>query len=360
VVALIGGTFAVAAVPATAAPQVVRLLSVSKENMRPGDSVRVKFRVTNPGRSPESAYVLVSGGLRCTTGCEARPTLGAGRSQTFQATLVAPSVHVGMTGLNIAVGVHLNGQNHMDYKMVYVYSKGTPLPGGGEDKPASGVAQVSGRVRDADGDALRGVALTVRDSKGHKYRATSDRNGRFSIKSSPDRTIAEGSITVVAAMDGYRTGRTTVRGTAGATASVRLTLAAKPAPTTKPPSPAAAKPLAADDTPEKDQTTPAAAPLALKAASDESSSSTMLVLGGLLVAAGLGALVLLVLRRRNAREVQVAPASAATQLMAPVGASLGDAPTAVLRTGPPNGGFPGPHHMPSPDGIRQPGHDPYR
>ena len=56
----------------------------------------------------------------------------------------------------------------------------------------------------------------------------------------------------------------------------------------------------------------------------------------------------------------MAPASAATQLMAPVGASLGDAPTAVLRTGPPNGGFPGPHHMPSPDGIRQPGHDPYR
>ncbi|MGC8170068.1 hypothetical protein, partial [Salmonella enterica] len=73
--------------------------------------------------------------------------------------------------------------------------------------------------------------------------------GRFSITSNSDRAIAEGSITVIAAKEGYRTKRTTVRGTDGATASVRLTLAAKVAPTTKPPSPAAAKPLAADDTP---------------------------------------------------------------------------------------------------------------
>ncbi|PRY21032.1 carboxypeptidase-like regulatory domain-containing protein [Pseudosporangium ferrugineum] len=350
VAALIGGVFVVAEAPATAAPQVVRLLSVSKENMRPGDSVRVKFRVTNPGRAPESAYVLVSGGLRCTTGCEARLNLGAGRSQTFQATLVAPQVDPGMTGLNIAIGVHLAGQNHMDYKMVYVYSRDTPLPGGGsgEDEPDAGVARVSGRVRDADGEALRGAAVTVRDAKGHKYTTTSDRNGRFAIKSSPDRTIAEGSITVVATLDGYRTARTTVRGNAGDTATVRLTLTAKAAPTTKPPASATADPLAAAGTAEQDQTPPASPPPTLKAVSGEGPSTTWLLLGGLLVAAGLGALVLLILRRRNAPEEQPAPAPAATQLMAPVGASLGDAPTAVLRTGPPHGGFP------------QPGHDPYR
>ena len=321
--------------------------------MRPGESVRVTFRVTNPGRSPETAYVLVSGGLRCTTGCEARPNLGAGRSQTFRATLVAPPVDPGMTGLNIAIGVHLGGTNHVDYKMVYVYGKGTPMPGGGGNEPVSGVARVSGRVRDADGEDLRGAAVTVRDSKGHEFRATSDRSGRFSFTSSPDRTIAEGSITVVATKKGYRTGRTTVRGTAGRTASVRLTLTATP--TVKPSSPAVANPLVAEATPGTDPTVPAAAPTALKTVSDEGSSSMMLLLGGLLVAAGLGALVLVVLRRRKPREEEpVAPAAAATQVMAPVGATLGDAPTAVLRTGPPNGGFPGPYGTPTPNGIQQP------
>jgi MYXO-CTERM domain-containing protein len=336
-IALTGGTVAVSVTPATAAPQTVRILSVSAENVRPGQTVRVRFRVTNNGSGSETAIVVVGGGLRCTTGCRVEPRLGAGRSQTFDTKLVAPPAHPGeITGLNISIGVRLGGQNSFAYQMVYVHGPGASSPE--QDKPVAGVKRVSGRVRDTGGKAIRGVDLTIRDSAGHKYRATSDRSGKFSITSSAGKTIAEGPITVAAAMDGYRTGRTTVRGTAGAVATVRLTLSAVAAPTKTSPSPsAAASPLAADDTPE-------AAPPTLKAVSDEGGSSPLFfILGGLLVAAGLGALALMAMRRRNAPAVPEATVPATTQLMAPVGGSMADAPTAVLRTVPGGGGVPRPY-----------------
>jgi len=314
VIALVGASLAVWASPAAAAPQTVRILSVSAENVKPGETVRVRFSVTNTGSAAETAIVVVGGGLRCTAGCRAEPKLGPGRSQTFDAKVVAPEAGPGeITGLNISIGVRLGGQNSFDYKMVYVHGPGASSPGG--DKPAAGVRKVSGRVRDTGGKAIGGVELTIRDSAGHEYRTTSDRGGQFSITSSAAKTIAEGSITVSAAGNGYRTARTTVRGTAGDVATVRLTLSAVVAPTRTPSSAAAAaSPPAPDDTPE-------AAPPTLKAVSDEGGISLpFLALGGLLVAAGLGALVLMVMRRRTAPH-EVVPATT-------------DAPTAVLHTGP--------------------------
>jgi carboxypeptidase family protein len=358
-IALTGGTVAVSAAPATAAPQTVRILSVSAENVKPGETVRVRFRVTNNGSGSETAIVVVGGGLRCTAGCRAEPRLGSGRSQTFDATLVAPESGPGeITGLNISIGVRLGGQNSYDYKMVYVHGPGASSPG--EAKPVTGVSRVSGRVRDTGGKAIGGVDLTIRDSAGHEYRATSDRGGKFTIKSSAAKRIAEGPIKVVAAMDGYRTARTTVRGTSGDVATVRLTLSAVAAPSRTPSSPAATEesPLAAAEDPGAADDTPEAAPT-LKAVSDEGGSSPLfLILGGLLVAAGVGALVLVVMRRRNAPDepnAAEATVPATTQLMAPIGGGMADAPTAVLRTGPPGGGVSGqygaptaPHYDPGP------------
>jgi hypothetical protein len=318
VIALVGASLAVSASPAAAAPQTVRILGVSAENVKPGETVRVRFSVTNNGSGAETAIVVVGGGLRCTSGCRAEPNLGPGRSQTFEAKVVAPDARPGeIIGLNISVGVRLGGQNSYDFKMVYVHGPGASSPG--EDPPAAGVSKVSGRVRDTGGKAIGGVKLTVRDSAGHEYRTTSDRGGQFSITSTAGRTIAAGSITVSAAVDGYRTARTTVRGTAGNAATVRLTLSAVVAPATTPPpteaAAALASPLATDDT-------PAAAPPTLKAVSDEGGISVpFLALGGLLVAAGVGALVLVVMRRRKPETTPTA------------GGGMADAPTAVLHTG---------------------------
>ncbi|SIM51559.1 Carboxypeptidase regulatory-like domain-containing protein [Micromonospora cremea] len=367
-IALTGGTLAVSAAPVAGAPAPISILSVSAENVKPGDKVRVQFRVTNNGSGAETAIVVVSGGLQCTTGCRAEPNLKPGQSQDFQATVVAPQVNAGETlGLNISVAVRLGGQNSFDYKMVYIHGPGTSQPGAGTsqpgagapqpgaDKPSSEVDGVSGQVGDTSGKAIGGVALTVRDSAGHEYRTTSDRSGRFSIKSGAGKTIAEGRITVVAALDGYRTTRTTVRGSAGDTASVRLTLAAVAAPAKTPPSPTAT--ATADEAPEPETSVAAAAPPALEAVSDEGSGSLPFILGGLLVAAGLGALALMVNRRRNTPD-KPAP-HAATQLTAPAGAGMSDAPTAVLHTRPPADGFPGPYSGPPQGGIQQLSHDPY-
>ncbi|WCN83245.1 carboxypeptidase-like regulatory domain-containing protein [Micromonospora sp. LH3U1] len=353
-IALTGGTLAVSAAPVAGAPVPINILSVSAENVKPGDKVRVQFRVTNNASRAETAIVVVGGGLQCTTGCRAEPKLKPGQSQDFQATVVAPQVNAGETlGLNISVAVRLGGQNSFDYKMVYIHGSGTSQPGA--DKPSSEVDGVSGQVRDSSGKAIGGVALTVRDSAGHEYRTTSDRSGRFSIKSGAGKTIAEGPITVVAALDGYRTTRTTVRGSAGDTASVRLTLAAVAAPATTPPSPTA--PAAADEAPEPEASVAAAATPALKPVSDESSGSLPYILGGLLVAAGLGVLALMVNRRRNTPD-EPAP-HAATQLTPPAGAGMSDAPTAVLYTRPTADGFPGPYGRPPQGGIQQISHDPY-
>ncbi|MET8231493.1 carboxypeptidase-like regulatory domain-containing protein [Micromonospora sp. NPDC005298] len=332
VIALTGGPLAVSATPATAAPETVRILSVSAENVKPDEKVRVRFSVTNTGRRAEKAIVVVGGGLRCTSGCRVEPKLGPGESRSFDATVVAPGARPGeTTGLNISIGLRLAGENSYAYKMVYVHGPGTSSSGA----PAAGVSGVSGRVRDAGGKAIGGVALTIQDSAGHEYRTTSGRSGEFSIAASAGRTIAAGTITVRAAKGGYRSASTTVRGTSGGVATVRLTLSAVVAPTRASSSPVAEAnaPAAAVDV------TSEAAPPTLKAVSDEGNGSVLpFLVGGLLVAAGLGTLGLVVMRRRNAPEVD---APAATHLLAPAGGGMTDAPTVVLRTGPVGGGFPG-------------------
>jgi hypothetical protein len=292
---LAGAILAAPAAPVTAAPAPIRILSVSAENVEPGDKVRVRFRVTNTGKAAEPAIVVVGGGLRCTTGCRAEPNLAAGRSRDFEATLVAPAARPGeVSGLNISVAVRLGGQNSYDFTMVHVHGKGTSPTGTGQ--PPAEVKRVAGRVRDSGGKAVGGVSLTVQDKAGHEYRTTSDRSGRFALTSTARRPITAGTITVVATKDGYDTARTTARGTAGGAVNVRLTLPAKTAPPTASPAPeVSASPLAIAGDPL------AATPPALETVSDDSSASLPFkLLGGLLVTVGLCALVLVTLRRRNA------------------------------------------------------------
>ncbi|MEV4766384.1 carboxypeptidase-like regulatory domain-containing protein [Micromonospora chokoriensis] len=344
-ITLTAGTIAVSAAPAAAAPETVRILSVSAENVKPDETVRVRYTVTNNGSSAETAVVVVGGGLRCTSGCRVEPKLGPGRSQTFDTTLVAPDARPGeITGLNISIGVRLAGQNSYDHKMVYVHGPGAPSPGG--DKPASGVKGVSGRVRDAGGKAISGVALTIQDSAGHEYRTTSSRTGQFSITASAAKTIAAGPITVRASKDGYGTARTTVRGAAGDVATVALTLAPVAAPTTTTPTPAVEASPA--DEVALDENTPEAALPSVKAVSEQGSSSVPFVLGGVLVVAGLGVLALVVMRMRKAPDAVAADGPPMPQLFAPAVGGMADAPTAVLRAVPP-----GPYDAPPQGGGHQ-------
>jgi hypothetical protein len=243
--------------------------------------------------------------------------------------VVAPKVRAGeVSGRNLAVSVRVGTQTAFDHKMILVH---------GADKPSSAVKQVSGRVRDADGEAVRGASLTVRDSAGHDFRATSDRGGKFSIRSKAGKPIAVGPITVVVEKDGYRTARATVQGAAGDAATVRLTLAAvaTPAKSSSSPSPRASVTGAAEEPATEGGSAGVLSAPTVKAVSGEGSSSLLYtILGGLLIAAGVGALVLVLIRRRNSPDEP-------TNLM-PVdayGAGAADAPTAVLRAVPRDGGY---------------------
>lgn len=335
-IVLAGAALAVSAAPVAAAPPAISIESVSSDNVKSGASVRVRFRVTNNDRGTERAFVAVSGGLRCTAGCSATKDLGAGQSASFTATVVAPQVSEGQeSGLNLAVTVRIGRRTGFAHKMILVR---------GSDRAPSAVSQVSGRVRDAGGKAIRGANVTVRDSAGHNFRTTSDGNGMFSIRSSDSKPIATGLITVAAGKDGYRAARASAQGTAGGAATVRLTMAAVAAPSTPPPSPSAvaSAPVAAESPAAEEVAAVASPPAALRAAGGQGGGDSLLlfsILGGLLVAVGLGALVLMLLRRRNGPDaVLPAPAPAAGPAPAPVGAGgprIADAPTAVLRTVPP-------------------------
>lgn len=313
-VALTGAALAVSATPVAAAPPAIRILSVSSDHVKSGESVRVRFRATNNNQRAGTVLVAVSGGLRCTAGCSATKTLQPGRSQTFNATVVAPKVGPNeQSGRNLAVSVRIGTQTAFDHKLILV--------GGTTDKPPAGVTRLSGRVRDADGKAVRGATVTVQDSAGHDYRTASTGSGRFSIRSTDSRPIAAGPLAVVATKEGYRTARATTQGTAGGTATVRLTLTATAVPTRTPPSPTATvSPPAATDEPATGASFAAAAPDTNRTGNDGGSGLLLFtILGGLLMAAGLGTLVLLLIRRRSA---PVYPA---------------DAPTAVLRAVPSHG-----------------------
>ena len=328
VIALAGASIAVSAAPVAAAPPTIRIESVSSDTVKSGGSVRVRFRATNNERGTARVFVAVSGGLRCTTGCSTSRDMGPGRSETFEATLVAPQVNPGEeSGRNLAVSVRVGTRTAFDHKMIIVR---------GTDKPATAVPKISGRVRGPDGKAIKGATLTVRDSAGHEYRTTSDSGGRFTIRSSDSRPIAAGRVTIVARKDGYRTARTTVQGVAGGPATVRLTLAAVATPSKTPPKPTATASLpevTEEPTPEETSAASTAPATLSKTAGDEGSGPLLFtLLGGLLIAAGLGALVLMLIRRRNSPD-PAAPAGG--------GGVLADAPTAVLRAVPPDGGFPG-------------------
>ncbi|MFG1604811.1 carboxypeptidase-like regulatory domain-containing protein [Actinoplanes sp. NPDC049265] len=333
VIALVGGPLAVSAEPAAAAAPSIVIERLSSDNVKSGETVRVRFRVTNNERGTQRAFVVVGGGLRCTAGCSATRDFGPGRGASFDATLVAPQVSANeQSGRNLSVAVRMGAENAFANKLIMVRGS-DQAPGG--DKPAAGVSQVSGRVVDADGKAVGGAAVTVRDSTGHEYRTTSNGDGRFSLRSSAGKPIAAGSISVAAVKDGYRAFRTKVRGAAGGAATVRLTLAAVPAASTPPPSPSvvASSPAVAE-VPVTEESS-AGAPLGtLKNVSDQGDGPLLFsILGGLLVAVGLGALVMMLIRRRGQDEPgEPAPA-------APVTVSMADAQTAVLRAVPPDGGF---------------------
>lgn len=335
--ALVIGMVAGVPTAALAASPTVSIGSVSARSVASGSTVTIRYTVSDQGGEGETGNRRVDiavTGMSCSGDCT--PGKQIDGSENFEATLTAPTVAAGQTKtVTVTVTATVAGeQPGSATENITVEGPAAPTT----------VRQVSGRIKDDNGARVAGVQVRMQDSQGHSYSSTTDGSGGYSFTSSDSKPIAAGAIKVAAAKDGYEAAEVTVQGTAGRTVNVPLTMK-KVTATSSSPTPSASTSTSAEPTAEEtdgavtEETSQVAAGPALDntAGTDEGGSSWLLIgMGILLVAAGIGAMLLVWLRRKNADKLtsdtgigQAVPASAggfdATRVAAPVGAGHGTA-----------------------------------
>lgn len=390
--ALVGGLVAGVQSPTLAAPPEIQI-QLSNSEVDSGSTVTMQYTVRNPGGQDQQgdnrASIKVSG-ISCSGQCSpSGQPIQPEASADFNATLTAPTVSAGQKQtVTVTVTVTLNGETGTRSETITVNGPAAPTT----------VRQVSGRIKDDAGARVSGVQVVMKDSQGHSYNTTTDGSGGYSFTSSDAAPIAVGSIQVAAAKSGYESADATVQGTAGRTVNVSLTIKKAAAETSPTPSASASATTAATDdaTDEEDGAEEGDSGVnniagdtqeTAGTTDDGGSSWLLIVMGGLLVAAGIGAMVLVWMRRKKAEELgsdtglgQAVPAGVggggygggfdATRVAAPVGAGrggdatmiapaagmgmgarsggLGDAPTVIHR--PAEDEFPDPYGAPLPSG----------
>lgn len=380
--ALAAGLVAGVQSPALADPPDIQI-QLSNTEVDSGSTVTMQYTVRNPGGEDQQgdnrASIKVSG-MSCTGQCSpSGQPIQPDATEDFDATLTAPTVSAGQKrSITVTVTATLNGETGTASETITVNGPAAP----------TNVRQVSGRIKDDGGARVSGVQVAIQDSAGHSYSTTTGSDGGYAFSSSDAEPIAAGSITVGAAKDGYESTTVRVEGTAGRTVNVPLTIKKVAAETTSP-TPAASTSTSA--APEEEiteeapgQTTAPLVDQGLDNASnteEEGSNWLLIIMGVLLVAAGIGAMVLVWMRRKNANELgsdtglgKAVPAAAggfdATRVAAPVGGgrggdatmvapaggmgaqrggSLADAPTMIHRP-PVEDEFPDPYGAPMPAG----------
>ena len=387
--ALVAGIVAGTQTAALAAPPTVEINAPDKADS--GSTVTVSYTVSNPEGSDEeqpgegqgqpapeaSIQVDTGGGASCQGACGGG-NVADGSSNGFQATLTMPTVDAGQTR-QVSFRVRATAGDERGERSVTITVNGPEAP--------STVRQVSGRVKDGEGARVSGVQVVMQDSEGHRYTTNTNSSGSYTFNSSDAEPIAAGSIKVAAAKDGYKAASLTVRGTAGNSVNVPITLEKIAAQTTSPtpsPSPTASRATSAapvEEPPAEDdnKAAPIDANNAASTSDEEGINWLLIIMGALLVAAGIGAMVLVWMRRKKAEELssdtglgKAVPAGAgfdATRVAAPVGAargndatmiapaagmgggSLADAPTMIHRPpAPVEDEFPDPYGAPLPPG----------
>ena len=293
--ALVGGILAVAPAAAMAVQPTVTIDNVSTD-LASGGTTNLQYTVSNqnlPG-GDTSVRVTVSG-LSCSGECGAVVQIDPQGNATRNAQLTAPQVAAGQTkSVTLTITATAGSDTVTATQKIDVH---------GADKPQS-VRQISGKVKDSKGKAIAGASVGAKDSNGTLFETQSNADGGYAITSSDAKPIAVGSIIIGAAKDGYNQVTVTRQGGADKSINVLLTLtaiAASPSVT-----PSASASVSAEPTEEAtdgatDDATSAPPALNNTAGDDKGSGSTLyIVLGVLLVAAGIGAIVLVLMRRKDA------------------------------------------------------------
>ncbi|WP_285558014.1 carboxypeptidase-like regulatory domain-containing protein [Actinoplanes regularis] len=366
----------------TAALAAPSLDAGAQDTANSGDRVTVSYTVSNPtepGQDGKDITVQISPGSAECVQCNPL-TVPAGQVN-IKGTAVVKMPNVA-AGAKQRVTVRVDaGDGIKDDVIIMVNGPAAP----------TNVRQVSGKVKDGSGKALSGARVAMSDSQGHQYSTTTNGAGLYSFTSSDSAPIAVGKITVAAVLDGYTGAETSVTGRADKTVNAPITLkAATTASASASASPTASVSAAAtEEEPTDDETTDETNETNTQAAtektSEESGSTSwmMILMGGLLVAGGVGVMVMVWMRRKNAAGNNDSDTGAgfggptgspagpgrfggadATRVAAPVGAGraqdatmvagagmgaggLGDAPTMIHRP-PVEDEFPDPYGAPIP------------
>ncbi len=391
--ALVAGLVAINPAAALAAPG-VQINRVSERNVASGSTVTISYTVSNQGEAPADGDNLIeievsaNNGGSCSSNCT--PSQSITNPQGFDSSVTMPTVAAGQSR-QVTITIAAQGKNAAGEPATD--SKSTTITVKGPDAPTN-VRQVSGRVKDDGGDGVSGVRVVMRDSAGKQFNTSTNGSGGYAFSSSDANPIAAGSIRIAAAKDGYESASAQVQGGVGQTVNVPLTIkkVVAPSPSASASASASASPSATEEETEEeptDEETGVNLPDTNEAASnseDEGSNWLLIIMGVLLVAAGIGAMVLVWLRRKNAKPgdgsntgmTPVVPGGGGggagggfdqTRVAAPVGGgrgndatmiapaagmgggmggggSLGDAPTVIHR--PAEDEFPDPYGAPLP------------
>jgi hypothetical protein len=298
--ALLLGAVVAAPPAAQAAGPSVEVENLQPTNLRAGQTATLKYSVTNTDPVPQLFEITVTSTvaqLTCARGsCNVkRQEIGPNARMEFTATLVAGTMESGQSVPGKVV-VRATSAGGTDDGPVDVTVRG--------DDRSPTVQEISGKVRDDTGKSVSGAEVAIQDSAGHRYTTTTNGSGRFRFTSSDEQPIAPGTVIIGAQKDGFKIVTQNLNTQAGKSFTVALTMRSETAPTTSPS--ASASPTASVEPtaePSEAQTSQAAtlnaAPAAGKDDEGGSSSLMFLIIGGLLVAAGIGAFVLVLMRRKD-------------------------------------------------------------
>ncbi|MFI6076807.1 carboxypeptidase regulatory-like domain-containing protein [Actinoplanes sp. NPDC051343] len=308
---VVGGIAVAPAIALAATPPTVVVTGEQPNNVLSGGTVAISYRVTNNnpaggiggGNDKDSTVQIDFSGAQCAANdCGQNLQIQPGATQNFTSHVKMPQVGAGQTQqVTVSITATSNGAKSSPGQATITVT--------GPDKPQS-VRAITGKVTDTGGKGISGARIGAQDSSGKTFQAVSNGSGSFSILSSDSNPIAPGNITVGAGKDGFGDNSVVnVTGEAGKTVKVTLVLKATTASASSSPSasPSVSAGSSLDPGSVLDTGAPAGPQVNLpssdtKNASQDSGSGSMLfvVLGALLVAAGIGAIVLVLMRRRNA------------------------------------------------------------
>lgn len=374
-----GALVASPATPALAEPK-IEVVGQPTTTLNPGQRVTLNIRVRNAAPQDENAgeesfslsVTSTFGELRCVEGCSNSKIIPRGGAEIFTVTLAAGNVGAGQSKSGqIQIQVQgPDGSSASDSRTFTVRSTTPPM-----------VRSITGKVTDIEtGRPIAGAIVAMSDSQNHRYSTTTDANGTYRFVSSASSPISPGEIVIAAEAENYSRSDfkkiTAAAGQAVTGPTLALRSTASPSPSASPsPTPEAEE----DEEAPAEEQTPAAAnnnPTSSSQSDGGGFGSWLLILlGGLLVAIGVGAIVLLLVRRKENLDeespesdeasgsyrsgddgyragddaTRVAPRQDAEPTM--VASSLADAPTMVQHVPPVKDEYPDPYGAPAPAGA---------